>query len=820
MRFLSRCDDAPALICGDLTISHAALAEHVRRFAGALGLEAGSRVAISAENRLEWVYALYGTWQAGGVAVPVDAQSTAEEVAYILGDCRPAVVVGSRQREAVLREAIASSGVPSRLLLMDDYDAGAAAAGSGAVDEVDPEQTAAILYTSGTTGSPKGVMLSFGNLHSIYDSISVTVPIYRPDDRVLALLPLHHILPLQGTVLMPLFMGATCVFCPSMRSEDILAALQQHRVTLMVGVPRLFTLLRDGLLRKIRANAVARVLFRVARAVNSLGFSRVVFKKVQAAFGGHLRYMCCGGAAIEESVVADLRVLGFEVLTGYGMTETAPIMSFTRPGAYRAGAAGQVIAVNEVQSIEGEICVRGANVMKGYYQRPADTAAVIRDGWLHTGDLGHLDAEGYLFITGRLKEILVLPNGKKINPEEIEAKLMAWPGLQEVAVLQDRDVLHAVAVPDLAWLGGQGIVNIEQWLRWNVLDRYNRQAAPSKRLHGFSVIREGLPRTRLGKLKRHELSALLAPPAERTGPVEEPASECYGLLRDYLAEAAGRRVRPEDHIELDLGLDSLDKVALQVWLGSTFGVSMSEADLSRCLTVAQLAEHVDAGKTRQGAVESIPWGQILREKVALRLPGRSLTAVGVNRLLGLLARGYFRLQGEGMEKLPDGPCIIAPNHQSALDGLFVTAFLRGRALRNTYFYAKAEHVRRWWVRFLANHHNIVVVDMNRDLKASLQKLAMILREGRKVVIFPEGTRSRDGSLGQFRKTFAILGRELQVPIVPVAIRGAYEALPAGGRIPRPFRRIQVRFLDPVYPAEESYSSLADKVFQAVATGLR
>lgn len=818
MHFLNRCDDAPALVCGEQTVSHAALAEQIRRYAAWLGVSPGSRVALTSENRLEWVYAFYGTWQAGATVVPIDALSPADEVAYILSDCTPDVVVCSREREPVVRHAVETASRRPRVLVFEEQPA-ATAMTPGPLVEPPAEQTAAILYTSGTTGSPKGVMLSFGNLQSIYASISTTVPIYRPDDRVLALLPLHHILPLQGTLLMPLWMGGTSVFCPSMRSEDILETLRRHRVTLLVGVPRLYTLIRDGLLRKVRASPLAGGLFQVARAVDSLAFSRRVFHKVQVAFGGHLRYLCCGGAAIDESVVADLRVLGFELLSGYGMTETSPIISFTHPGGYRAAAAGQVIAVNSVRTEDGELCVQGANVMQGYYRRPEETAAVLRDGWLHTGDLGHLDADGFLFITGRLKEILVLPNGKKINPEEIEAKLAACAGIKEAAVLLERGVLQALAVPDLAWLGSQGIVNLEQWLRWHVLDRYNRQAAPTKRLHGFTVTREPLPRTRLGKLKRHELAPLLRKRAERAGPVTEPESESYPVLRDYLSEAAGMAVRPDDHLELDLGLDSLEKVALQVWLGTTFGVEMSEADLSRCLTVTQLAEQVDRCKTRKGTVDSVSWGQILREKVALRLPGRSLSLVWLNRLAGLFLRGYFRLRGEGMENLPEGPCIIAANHQSALDGLFVMTFLRGRTLRNTYFYAKAEHVRRWWLRFLANRHNVIVVDMNRDLKTSLQKLALVLQTGRKVIIFPEGTRSRDGSLGQFRKTFAILGAELQVPIVPVAIQGAYEALPAGRRIPRPFRRIRVRFLAPVYPSDDSYAALTDRVFRAVAAQL-
>ncbi|NLZ63789.1 MAG: 1-acyl-sn-glycerol-3-phosphate acyltransferase [Lentisphaerae bacterium] len=214
------------------------------------------------------------------------------------------------------------------------------------------------------------------------------------------------------------------------------------------------------------------------------------------------------------------------------------------------------------------------------------------------------------------------------------------------------------------------------------------------------------------------------------------------------------------------------------------------------------------------------WGELLREKVSLKLPRSWVTFHWLNLCSSFFLRCLFRLRANNVENVPKGACILAPNHQSYLDGLFIMAFLKKKILKDTFFYAKAEHVRHWWQRFMASRHNVIVMDINKDLKLSLQKLADVLKKNKKVIIFPEGTRTLDGSLGDFKHTFAILGRELDVPIVPVAVDGAFKALPRGKFFPRFFQKVNISFLEPIYPAQnDSYSSLSDKVFQALSSKL-
>lgn len=793
-------------------------------YARLVAAASGDRVAIFSENRPEWIYAFYAAWRKHAIPVPIDAMASVDEIAYILKDSTPVAVFVSPKNVDTMEKAIAMAECQTKLIVFTDIAIPAIIPDEDKVfPEAPADDTAVIIYTSGTTGSPKGVMLSYENLRANLVAVSEQVPIYQPTDRVMILLPLHHVLPLQGTLIMPLSINATCVMSPSMVAADILQTLADHHVTLFIGVPRLYILLRDSMKSRIRQSKIASALFALAAAVNSLAFSRVVFKSVQKKFGGAIRHMPCGGASLDPQVVKDFRTLGFEILMGYGMTETAPMISFTKPNGPRAGSSGQVIPCNEVRIVDGEITVRGKNVMKGYYKRPEETAAVIKDGWLHTGDIGYVDEDGFIYITGRKKEIIVLPNGKNINPDEVEQKILKMSNwIAEIAVLGSGDSLQALILPHFQNLQAQGVLNIEESIRQQVIAHYNQQASSYKRVFKCTFVSEPLPRTRLGKLKRHELAAIAKAGSNRQKKaVTEPDSEEYRVIKEYLVGQLGQDIHPDDHFEMDLSLDSLGKVSFQVFLSGTFNVEIPEQMLLEHPTPAKLAAKIhDLGHDAIAASSGFKWSKILREKVAVKLPKSWFTHQWLNLFSKSILHSLFKLRGEGMTNIPDGPCIFAPNHQSYLDAFFISAFMNKGVLKQTFFYAKAEHLRRGWQRFMANRHNVIIMDVNSNLKLSLQKLASALAQGKKVIIFPEGTRTVDGQLGTFKQTFAILGRELNVPIVPIAIAGAYQALPRNRFFPKLFKPVAVSFLPPIVPqAGDDYGSLVDKAVSQIRAKL-
>ncbi|HSL90094.1 MAG TPA: AMP-binding protein, partial [Ignavibacteriaceae bacterium] len=608
-----------ALIWKDENISYNEVLKNISSYSLLLALNDFSKVAILSENRPEWIYAFYAGWKKNACIVPIDYMSSVEDVAFILNDCKPEYVFYSDTTKDNIQKVVSKISYEPFLINVDEIKTPEANE-DFSFPERDLNDTAVIIYTSGTTGSPKGVMLSFDNLLVNIEAVSLDVEIYKPEDKVLILLPLHHIFPLAGTVVITLSVGATGVFSPSMSSEDLIATLQKHKISIIIGVPRLYNLIRKGIRDKIDKSAVAKLLFKVAQKKNSLSFSRKIFKKVHDRFGGNIKYLVSGGAALDPEVCKDYTTLGFIILEGFGMTETAPMITFTRPDEVYPGSAGRPLKTNEVKVIDGEIVNRGRNVMKGYYNRPEETAAIIKDGWLHTGDLGYLDEKNRIFITGRRKEIIILSNGKNINPEEVEIKLASLSDLiNEVGVFEKNDMLHAVIYPEYQKAKQNEIENIEEYLTWNVIDKYNQSVTPYKKVMKFSLIKEPLPRTRLSKLKRFLLPELESHFSEKKKSVAEPDFKEYQLIKEFIQSNKDVTVHPADHLEIDLGLDSLDKVNLIVYLESTFGITLQETELLNFSNIQKLAEHIRDTKTKLN-VEAVDWNSILKEHLDIDLP--------------------------------------------------------------------------------------------------------------------------------------------------------------------------------------------------------
>ncbi|MBR4130514.1 MAG: AMP-binding protein [Bacteroidaceae bacterium] len=817
-----------AIVTKDHDVSYSELLQRVAQFARKTPKGKDTKTVIFSENREGWAYAFFSVWLNEGIAVPVDASSTANDVAYILNDCKPDAVWVSKEREAVLQDAIKEANIEINVFCLDDYERLSLADEPvssilpwAALAEPDNDDTALIIYTSGTTGSPKGVMLSYAALKANVHSVSYDVPIYTDKRRVLVLLPLHHVLPLMGSLIAPLYMGGGIAICPSLSGPDIMDTLQRGQVGIMIGVPRLWQTLYVGIKKKIDESFVARMLFALCRVAKSRTLSRIVFSSVRKKMGGHLDYCVSGGAALDREIGEGLKTLGLDVLEGYGMTETAPIIAFTRPGDIIPGCSGLPLPGVDCKLVDGELCVKGPNLMKGYYNRPEETAQVIdSEGWLHTGDLATIDSVGRITLTGRTKEIIVLSNGKNVQPSEIEYKLEKYDQLvKEAAIVQDGDKLRAIIVPQPNWAATLTDNEVAARLKREVLELYNMTVSAYKKIMSVLVYRGELPRTRLEKLQRYKLGAILKEEqgtrSKEHEAKPEPDFEEYLLLKRFIESEKGVKVHAADHVETDLALDSLDKVSLQDFIERTFGTSVSADEMPGFANVEALARHVASEKTKMEA-EDVDWHQLLTGSVDnLPLPTAGFAYRFVSRLFKYFFRLYNCLKIKGQQYIPEeGACILAPNHQSFVDGPLTLAGLPWNTLGEYFFYATEEHVRSNYRRKMAAKSNVIVME-RANLKNSILKLAKVLREGHRVIIFPEGARTHDGGTVPFKKTFAILAKELNVPIIPVCIKGAFEALPRGSSFMRP-KHIEVAYLPAIKPSsEETYEELTQKTQDAI-----
>jgi len=822
-----------ALIYNNSEISYAKVLKNVSFFSTKYSIDEDDRVAVISESRPEWVYAFYSVWDNNGIAVPLDYMLPEDELSFMLADFKPKVIFTSKNQEAKVRGVVEDLKLTLEILVLDelatDLEEESGQFLGQPIDVNDYSKVAVMIYTSGTTGSPKAVQLTFNNFIAqlgflVRDQYKPTKADYfLVSDTTLTILPLHHILPLVGTIVAPLFYGCRVVMLSEITPENMFANMKKYKVTLLFGVPRLYEMFHAGILNKMKGNKVAMTLLKVARSINNLAFSRVVFKKVHEAFGSNMRYWCCGGAAFDTNILKDLYALGFQVLEGFGMSETSPMVTANRVDKYKFGSAGLPVSGVDIKIENEELLVKGTNVMKGYYNREKETQnAFTKDGWLHTGDKARIDKDGWLFITGRIKDIIVLPNGKNINPVEIEQKILAkFPLVKELGIIEQNSKLHAIIFPDFAYASKNHITNLKETIKWEVIDKYNLKAANYKKVFQFEIVDKELPKTRIGKLKRFALKELLLSANEIKPEVDAPDIPEYQVIHDFISELTDQPIHPDAHIELDLGMDSLDKLELQEKIERTFGLSLKNSEIANYQKVQDLAKYISNIKTKFQE-ESVKWGEILKKKLDnFQIPRYNKIVSLIFSACRPLIKFYFKIDPKGLDKIPTNvPVIFVPNHQSGLDGVILTTLLKKQIREKTYYLAKDKNFKAFWMKFIAKHGNILLMNINADLKHSLQKLASLLKRDKNVVIFPEGARSRDGKIGNFKKTFAILSKELNVPIIPVVIDGSFYSMSIGSKFPKPVN-IKVEFLDPIYPEDsDSYEKLSKKVKMKIVSKLK
>jgi len=768
------------------------------------------KILICAQNSPEWCFAFYGAMRCKSIVVPLDAQSTKKEIEYVINDCRPDIVFISDDKKEMFADMNLHDArlmTKDDVALFDDKNIPATDIPLGNLEDV-----MLINYTSGTTGNPKGVMLTYKNVMFNIDSVSKQVPIFQEDSNVMVLLPLHHVLPLLGSLVAPLYMGGTLHIAEAMNAESIIKTLNAGKVSIIIGVPRLYDMLVKGVMSKINASFVTRLLYKITKLIGSDAVSRVIFSSVHKKFGGHLKYLVSGGAALSVETATILKTLGLYVLEGYGMTETAPMISFTRPGRRKIGYAGELLPNIEAKIAEnGEICVKGDNVMKGYYKREEETAQIIKDGWLHTGDMGILDKYG-LKITGRIKEIIVTSNGKNINPELLEKEFLNESKyVHEIGIFLSGDILHAAIRPEMTAVRQSSLDDMDALIKSEV-ERFNAEQPQYKRIKQYHIMSEELPKTRLGKVQRFLLPHLIDKPKTHTEQESlEGKSEVYKMLKAFVEDETKTIANENDHFEIDLSMDSLSKVSLLAYIENTFGINMNEEQMENLNTLAKLTDYIEKNEHTFNTT-NITWKDILATKVDVKLEKPGITQWCTYTFTKILFSICYRFRFKGNKKLPNSPCIIVANHRCAIDGFLITYNFSRKENKDIFFFAKEKHWRTKIAQFFARKNNIILMDINKNVRQSLQEMCAVLKKGKNIVIFPEGTRSRDNKMKKFKETFAILSKELNVPIIPVAIAGSESACYGGSIIPKFWKKIDIEVLEPVMPsADQSVESLRDKV---------
>ena len=816
-----------AITYGEQKYSYADVIKYVNYYSEFLDISKGDRVALMMENRPESIFSFFSIWAKKGIALSLDAGYTVEQLAYVLSDSTPKYIFISNKVKEVVEKANEKIGNIVKILVVDEISL---------PDNYIPkqeeyhndsdEEIAIIVYTSGTTGNPKGVMITYENIRANMDGITAA-NLVNDTDSILAMLPYHHIMPLCFTLILPMYLGVPVILLTEISSASLLKTLQENVVTVILGVPRVWEMLDKAIMTKINESSLARFMFKMASKINSMSIRKMLFSKVHKQFGGHVRLMVSGGAKIDKNILEDFRTMGFRAIQGYGMTETAPIITFNVPGRERSDSAGEVIKDVEVKiADDGEILVKGKNVMKGYYNNEQATKeAFDKDGWFRTGDLGRFEGK-YLIIIGRKKEMIVLPNGKNIDPNDIEAEIIKNTDLiKEIAVTEYKEQLVAIIYPDFDQIKAKQIVNIKDAIKWEVIDKYNVTAPNYKKIHDIKIIKEELPKTRLGKIRRFMLKDLIEDKVENADKKEEkkvvevPAEmkEKFDIINKYIDERYHKTIDLDSHIELDLGFDSLDIVEFMNFLNETFGITLIEQDFVENKTISAIIKLVNdkSGKLVEKIDKNENLKKIIESDSDVKLPPNVRYGKVLKFILSPMFKFYFKYKYSGKENIGEGAGIIVGNHQSYLDAFMLNNAFTYKEMENNDYIATALHFKSNFMKYLAGHGNIILVDANRNLKNTLQAAAKVLKSGKKLLIFPEGARTRDGKLQEFKKTFAILAKELNVPIYPFVLKGAYEAFPYNKKFPKR-NNISVQFLEKIEPQDKTVEELVEETKNSIA----
>ncbi len=770
------------------------------------GLKKGDQVVLWGPNCPQWVLAFLGCIKAGVVVVPLDLRSAPDYVERVISRIEPKLAFTSR---ATPKDGVVL-GVPE--IGFEELEA--LIQGLPQPEEVDitPDDLAEIMFTSGTTGDPKGVMLTHRNLLANIYGVCQYITC-SPSSRLLSILPLSHMYEQMGGLFIALHYGASVTY-PTSRQPTILArTMRDRRVTILLLVPQALELLMNGIEREVKRTGKEALWNRLLKVAEAMPFPmrRILFRRVHKQFGGKLDFIVSGGAALDPDLGRKWEALGIKIVQGYGTTEAAPVISNHSLSERRLDSAGRPLPNVELKiSGEGEILVRGENITPGYWRAPQETEATFEDDWYKTGDLGFLDDEGFLHIQGRKKDMIVLSSGQNIFPEDIQGVLSKHPKVTEAAVV---GLEKGSSVEVHAALILEDANAAEEVVSWA-----NGQLAEQQRIRGFTIWpEEDFPRTHTMKVKKGIVLDTIMGRIQSQGPTEQaPAGRPGGpgrTLVDVLAEVSKRgaeEVHDASTLGGDLDLDSLGRVELLSAIEVELGVYLDESQLGPDMSVSELASLVEEGSKNPPMMSFPSWGMRWWCRMLRGFLQRAVIFPVVSLPYSLKVLGRENLDGI------TGPVLFASNHNLGLDNPLIIKAIPLKWRRRMAVAGAADLWRNpvWWIvnPLLGNAFPLA---KEGSVKPSLENMGKIMDNGWSVLIYPEGELTLGGPIKPFMNGTGLVAVEGGIPVVPLRLH--IRELGAPARFPLLRRgKVEVRLGEPLsFPPGTDYQAATSAIEGAV-----
>ena len=796
------------------------VARAARGFAARLdasGVRKNDKVVFWSENRPEWIVAFWGCLLAGVVVVPIDYRASPDFLARVAGIVAARLILIGQDVPPI-------RGVAAPLWKLHEIDWREAEPPRVSISK---DHVAEIIFTSGATAEPKGVVITHRNILANIVPVEREVHKYRKwarpfyPLRFLNLLPLSHMFGQAMATFMPPMIPGVVVFMRGYNPVDIVSQINTRRISVLVSVPKILDVLREHVGRHLPTGRVGdpdRFLTIGGRRPWWIRWWQ--YRRIHRVFGWKFWAFVVGAAPLDSGLESFWKELGFVVIQGYGLTETAPIVTLNHPFETKTGSVGKTIAGVEVKiAPDGEILVRGENVTTGYYNADEETKRAFEDGWFHTGDVGEIGPDGQLYIRGRKKEMIVTPEGLNVFPEDVERVLDRIPGVRESAVvgvpIGSEERVHAVLVLDPG-VDADAVVR-EANAQLQDAQKIRRAVAwPERELPRT----EGTRKLKRGAIRDWVKSGTTASPAVQAG-----TDRLASLLAKYAGQA---RISPQTTLE-ELGLSSLDRVELMVAIEDAFQTHIDESAFSEARDLGQLRSLVDrAAAADQPPIEPVEFPSWNRSWAA-----RAIRRATLPTFILPLARLFAWLRVEGREHLRaiDAPVIFASNHVSHMDAPVILAALPPRlryrvapAMAKEFFKAHFFPEQHGRLARFTNSLNYYLAALffnafplpqrEAGARQTLRYIGDVLEDGFSVLIFPEGERSESGAIRPFRPGIGMIASRLGVAVVPVRIEGLEHVLRVGWAMARP-GRVRVAFGAPIRLSGDDYHALAGQVERAV-----
>ena len=841
--------------------TYADMRELATRAAGFLageGIKPGDRVMLVSHNAPEWGMTYFGVLKTGASCIPVDPDSSVDEIVNFAraGEAAGIVISGKLQDEhADLGEKLTAAALSPKIWNFDEVFA---IPDQQVEDErlallpsrVTAQSLASLIFTSGTTGRPKGVMLSHRNLTSMVSMLSSVFDM-TTKDGVLSVLPLHHTFEFSTGFLTPLSRGAQITYLPELTGDALARAIKNGHVTGMVGVPALWELLHRLIKNKLyecsdwigkTADAMIKANAWV-RDNTPFNFGPIAFYPIHEGLGGRIRYFISGGSALSETIQRDFQGLGFTILEGYGLTEASPVLTVTRPeNRMLTGSVGRPLPGVEVKISEpdatgvGEVIARGPNVMLGYFADENATRDALVERWLYTGDLGKLDDDGNLFLVGRSKEIIVDTNGKNVYPDELEEVYANSPHVKELSIVGLPDGIGEKVACLVVADDEYDITLSRAELRRRVEEHFREVSASLpyyKRVKVLQFTEEELPRTATRKVKRAEVTTILEALGanNKAGAAARSETAADSETRWLAGIVANVCNRPQSEISVnshlaDLGFDSLMFVELAAAIENAGGSITAPERLNEAQDLREVASLVSrrpgASSRDGGSIRSESRRDDEEEIHVPSLVSRAGTRAG-DVLQRLFYGRFLETHYEGRSNIPAHTnFIVAANHSSHLD-MGLTKMALGEAGKDMVVLAAADYFfdTKYKRAVMENFTNLVPMERTGSLRQSLRHASSFLNRGYNALIFPEGTRSITGEMADFKPVIGYLALHTGVGILPVYLVGTHDAMPkgsnviknrkVGARIGRHLEAAELEAITKGMPRAEAYRLIAARV---------